>query len=151
MKLISDKCPYLTLQVKEKKYRIGWVAVDLVTYCNIGLKSKLHSTNGNLHHCLKVISCKLESCVDCRERVQVKGFGVFLLILYPGAFVDIATDQLLSLSAWQQLRIFCAGVWHNFVIAVIALVVLLCLPTLLAPFYVTGQTVLVTALTEVLM
>lgn len=85
-----------------------------------------------------------------RQRVHVKGFGIFLLILYPGAFVDIATDQLLSLSAWQQLRIFCAGVWHNFVIAVVALVVLVCLPTMLTPFYVSGQTVLVTELAEVL-
>ena len=85
-----------------------------------------------------------------REHAQVKGFGVFLLILYPGAFVDIATDQLLSLSPRQQLRIFCAGVWHNFVIVVVALVVLVCLPTLLSPFYVSGQSVLVTALTEVI-
>jgi len=79
----------------------------------------------------------------------VKGFGIFLLILYPGAFVDIATDQLLSLSAWQQLRIFCAGVWHNFVIVVIALIVLMSLPLLLAPFYISGQSILITGLTEV--
>ena len=79
----------------------------------------------------------------------MKGFGVFLLVLYPGAFVDIATDQLLSLSPWQQLRIFCAGVWHNIVIVVVALIILLSLPSLLAPFYVSGQSVLVTTLTEV--
>jgi len=85
-----------------------------------------------------------------REQVHVKGFGIFLLILYPGAFVDIATDQLLSLSPWQQMRIFCAGVWHNFIIVVVALLVLVSLPTLLAPFYVSGHSVLVTALTEVL-
>jgi len=80
----------------------------------------------------------------------VKGFGVFLFILYPGAFVDISTDQLLSLSACQQLRIFCAGVWHNFVIVVIALIVLVCLPTILAPLYFSGESVLITGLTEVL-
>ena len=80
----------------------------------------------------------------------MKGFGVFLLILYPGAFVDMATDQLLSLSPWQQLRIFCAGVWHNFIIVVVALLIVMSLPTLLSPFYVSGQTVLVTALTEVI-
>ena len=80
----------------------------------------------------------------------MKGFGVFLLILYPGAFVDMATDQLLSLSPWQQLRIFCAGVWHNFIIVVVALLIVMSLPTLLSPFYVSGQTILVTALTEVI-
>jgi len=79
----------------------------------------------------------------------VNGFGIFLLVLYPGAFVDIATDQLLSLSPWQQLRIFCAGVWHNFIIVVVAVVILVSLPTLLAPFYVSGHTVLVTGLTQV--
>jgi len=88
--------------------------------------------------------------MHCRERVHVKGFGVFLFVLYPGAFVDVATDQLLSLSAWQQLRIFCAGIWHNFVVVIFALTVLLCLPMILAPFYISGQSVLVTGLTEVL-
>ena len=79
----------------------------------------------------------------------MKGFGVFLLVVYPGAFVDVATDQLLSLSPWQQLRIFCAGVWHNIVIVILALLILISLPVLLSPFYSTGRSVAVTALTEV--
>ena len=83
------------------------------------------------------------------EQVHVKGFGVFFLVLYPGAFVDIATDQLLSASPRQQLRIFCAGVWHNIVIVVMAIIVLLSLPTLLSPAYLSGRSVLITALPEV--
>ena len=76
----------------------------------------------------------------------MKGFGVFVLVLYPGAFVDLSTDHLLSLSACQQLRVFCAGVWHNFVVVVVALLIFVTLPTLLAPFYVSGRSVMVTAL-----
>lgn len=79
----------------------------------------------------------------------MKGFGIFLLVLYPGAFVDLSTDQLLSLSACQQLRIFCAGVWHNFVVVVVALLIFISLPMLLAPFYISGRSVVVTALPEV--
>lgn len=36
--------------------------------------------------------------------------------------------QLTSAPAFKQLRIFCAGVWHNFVLAILALSLLTNLP-----------------------
>lgn len=39
-----------------------------------------------------------------------------MYILYPGAFVDISPRALAILSPLQQLRIICAGVWHNIVL-----------------------------------
>ncbi len=42
------------------------------------------------------------------EGVRVKGFGIFLWLIYPGAYVELQTDALQTLSHWRQLRIF----WH---------------------------------------
>lgn len=79
-----------------------------------------------------------------REQVRVNGFGLFLLLLYPGAFVDLSTEHLQAVSPMRQLRIYCAGVWHNLVMAVIAGLVLMALPGLLLPFYTLGGSVVVT-------
>lgn len=44
-----------------------------------------------------------------REQVRFNGFGIFIFIIYPGAFVDLFTTHLQLISPVQQLRIFCAG------------------------------------------
>lgn len=44
-----------------------------------------------------------------REQVRVNGFGLFVFVVYPGAFVDLFTSHLNLISPTQQLRIFCAG------------------------------------------
>ena len=84
-----------------------------------------------------------------REQVRVNGFGLFILVMYPGAYVDLSTEHLQVVSPIRQLRIYCAGVWHNFVIVIMALCVLLMLPIFLAPFYSTGDSVVITQVTEV--
>ncbi len=48
------------------------------------------------------------------------GFGWFVLPIFCGAYVELQTDHLQVVSAVRQLRIYCAGVWHNFVSASIA-------------------------------
>ncbi|XP_045077370.1 membrane-bound transcription factor site-2 protease isoform X2 [Coregonus clupeaformis] len=83
-----------------------------------------------------------------REQVRVNGFGVFLFVVYPGAFVDLFTTHLNLISPAQQLRIFCAGVWHNFVLCVAALCFLFLLPVLLFPVYYTGAGALVTEVVQ---
>ena len=72
------------------------------------------------------------------EQVRVNGFGIFLLFLYPGAFVDLHSDHLAVISPKRQLRIYCAGVWHNVILVVCSLLLLWGLPLLLAPFYTSG-------------
>lgn len=74
-----------------------------------------------------------------REQVRVNGFGMFFVLIYPGAFVDLYTEHLTVISPLRQLRIFCAGVWHNAVLVLVGLLLLWSLPFLLVPFYVTGQ------------
>jgi hypothetical protein len=79
----------------------------------------------------------------------VNGFGIFFLALYPGAFVDLYTEHLQVISPLRQLRIYCAGVWHNFIIVLLAIAVLGALPWLLMPFYTTGNSVVITYVLEV--
>ena len=81
--------------------------------------------------------------------MRVNGFGLFLLLLYPGAFVDLSTEHLQAVSPLRQLRIYCAGVWHNLVMVIVAAGVLGGLPVLLWPFYTTGVSVAVTGVVEV--
>ncbi|XP_015993719.1 membrane-bound transcription factor site-2 protease-like isoform X2 [Rousettus aegyptiacus] len=83
-----------------------------------------------------------------REQVRFNGFGIFLFIIYPGAFVDLFTTHLQVISPVQQLRIFCAGIWHNFILALMGILALILLPVILLPFYYTGIGVLVTELAE---
>lgn len=79
-----------------------------------------------------------------RENVKINGFGMFLFLIYPGAFVDLYTDHLQGISAVRRLRIYCAGVWHNMVIVAMAMLVLFSMPVLLFPGYVTGDAIVVT-------
>lgn len=74
-----------------------------------------------------------------REQVRVNGFGMFFMLIYPGAFVDLYTEHLTVISPLRQLRIYCAGVWHNAVLVLVGMLLIWCLPYLLVPFYVTGQ------------
>ncbi|KAG0168978.1 hypothetical protein DFQ30_004081 [Apophysomyces sp. BC1015] len=50
------------------------------------------------------------------ERVPIQSAGVFISYLYPGAFVNIPDQQLQMLSPFRQLKIVCAGVWHNLIL-----------------------------------
>lgn len=83
-----------------------------------------------------------------RERVRLHGFGIFVFGFYPGAFVDLNAADLQSLSPFCQLRVYCAGVWHNAVIAVISIIIFYLLPFLLSPGYHVGTGVGVTYLRE---
>jgi len=76
---------------------------------------------------------------------------VFILFLYPGAFVELHTDQLDIITPFRKLRIFAAGVWHNFILALMAYLLSISLPMWLSPFYSTGEGVLVTRVSPVSM
>ncbi|KAJ2531959.1 hypothetical protein EV175_007187, partial [Coemansia sp. RSA 1933] len=52
--------------------------------------------------------------------VRIRKMGVFLLGVYPGAFVDLQRDHLDRCSIGAQLRVACAGVWHNALTGVVA-------------------------------
>lgn len=79
-----------------------------------------------------------------RENVRVVSFGVFILFLYPGAFVELHTEQIEIISPIRRLRIYAAGVWHNFVLALVAYFLSISLSMWLSPFFIINEGVLVT-------
>lgn len=50
------------------------------------------------------------------------------MFIFPGAYVDLCSDHLMVISPIRQLRIFCAGVWHNFILVVVCIIALLLHP-----------------------
>eukprot|EP00056_Hartaetosiga_gracilis_P017942 m.8949 g.8949 ORF g.8949 m.8949 type:complete len:549 (-) comp6251_c0_seq2:54-1700(-) len=66
--------------------------------------------------------------------VFIESSGVFLQLIYPGAFVELHTPHLEALKPFQQLRIFCAGVFHNMVVFGVSLMLLLTLPSTLLSY-----------------
>jgi len=102
-----------------------------------------------LYYFLTLVVCSVfheagHALAATSEQVKVNGFGIFMLFLYPGAFVDLHSDQLTVISPRKQLKIYCAGVWHNFILVLAALALMWSLPYLLAPFYSTGLGAVVT-------
>lgn len=74
-----------------------------------------------------------------REDVQLFGLGILIAFTIPIAYVHISSEQLSSLPLKNQLRVTCAGIWHNIVLATIAATVLLLSTWFWAPFYAIGN------------
>ncbi|KAJ2080524.1 hypothetical protein H4R24_003008 [Coemansia sp. RSA 988] len=55
-----------------------------------------------------------------RANVHIRRVGVFLAVVWPGAFVELSRRQLDRAAVGARLRIVCAGVWHNAVMAIVA-------------------------------
>eukprot|EP01124_Arcella_intermedia_P036077 TRINITY_DN9372_c2_g1_i1.p1 TRINITY_DN9372_c2_g1~~TRINITY_DN9372_c2_g1_i1.p1 ORF type:complete len:460 (-),score=59.15 TRINITY_DN9372_c2_g1_i1:135-1514(-) len=74
---------------------------------------------------------------------NVDSFGVFLMLFYPGAFASMGF-RFNSISTTAALKIICAGVWHNFILALLAWSLIKCGPLLALPLYSTTEGALVT-------
>ena len=64
------------------------------------------------------------------ERLFIQGFGIFFVVIFPGAYVRVE-DSIQYLTTRQQLRIYSAGVWHNFCFALVAIIAIEMGPMLL--------------------
>lgn len=101
------------------------------------------------HYFLTIIICGVfheigHALAAVTEQVRINGFGIFLLFIYPGAFVDLHSDHLSVISPRRQLRIYCAGVWHNVILSVAMVMFIQVLPYLLLPFYASGEGAVIT-------
>mmetsp|Transcript_10997 Transcript_10997/g.33723 ORF Transcript_10997/g.33723 Transcript_10997/m.33723 type:complete len:562 (+) Transcript_10997:313-1998(+) len=67
------------------------------------------------------------------EELRVNGVGGFLALIFPGAYVQI--DGVDQLPPWRQLKVYCAGAWHNVAVAISCVVAIGLLPIFLIPFY----------------
>lgn len=78
---------------------------------------------------------------------EVASVGAFIALLLPGAFVQFTSVE--DLSPRAQLRVYCAGAWHNFISAIVALVAINFLALISFPLYSTGIGALVVAVPPV--
>ncbi|XP_031843283.2 membrane-bound transcription factor site-2 protease [Nomia melanderi] len=78
-----------------------------------------------------------------REGVQLFGVAVLIIFIIPVACVYISIVQLRQLPLKNQLRVTCAGIWHNVVLATISASILMLSTWLWAPFYLYGNGVYV--------
>ena len=76
-----------------------------------------------------------------REGVRINKVGAFLVIIFPGAYVDLSSEILAKISPWRRIKIFSAGIWHNLVIAGVAWALLWADPIVLTPVFRAGVSV----------
>lgn len=80
------------------------------------------------------------------QNAQVSGIGGFVALLLPGAYVQLGGIE--DLSPWNQLKVYCAGAWHNLVSAILALVLISWLPVLMSGFFLCQEGAMVVAVPE---
>ncbi|VDK78524.1 unnamed protein product [Litomosoides sigmodontis] len=68
--------------------------------------------------------------------VPVTSMGFILLAIYFGAYVEIDAAAVRRLSPIQRLRISCAGVWHNLVLALFAWIFYESTSFIVSPLYI---------------
>ncbi|XP_069163081.1 membrane-bound transcription factor site-2 protease isoform X2 [Procambarus clarkii] len=83
-----------------------------------------------------------------KEDVHVNGLGFLLMFILPGAYVDVPTEEIRTLTPFRQLKILCAGVWHNIVLVVLAFGIGLSTPFILQPLYIHGHGLTVMQLSQ---
>lgn len=77
------------------------------------------------------------------EDVPVCGFGLHILFCFPVAYTELSTDHMNVLKPIRKLRIYCAGIWHNVLLAATCYIIFSSLGVALGPFYHTGNSVVV--------
>ncbi|XP_068666046.1 membrane-bound transcription factor site-2 protease homolog [Aristolochia californica] len=69
------------------------------------------------------------------EGVHIEYVAIFLAIIFPGALVAFNYEMLQSLPHTAELRVYCAGIWHNAMSCAVCGGTLFLLPLILYPFY----------------
>jgi S2P endopeptidase len=95
----------------------------------------------------QILEAIISNCCFSREGIAILGCRAHLIIMLPVAAVEISTQRLNSLPSWRRLRILCAGVWHNVVLSLVALMLLYAISH--SPLYKLDQGVVVTSVDQV--
>ncbi|KAJ8984262.1 hypothetical protein NQ317_007494 [Molorchus minor] len=77
------------------------------------------------------------------EDVNIIDVGANIFFILPVAYVNISTEKFSSLGHKKILKILCAGIWHNLVLAFVGLLIFSSLPFIFSPFYETDKGVTV--------
>lgn len=86
-----------------------------------------------------------------REDVQLFGVGILIAYILPVAYVSMSNEQLASLPVINQLRVLCAGIWHNIVLAAFSALILVMSAWFWAPLFTFGAGVTVKSIAPVSM
>jgi hypothetical protein len=78
------------------------------------------------------------------DEAKVDSVGGFLALVFPGAYVQLSGMSVLP--PFRQLRVYCAGAWHNVVLASGCIVLAITLPFSLIPVYSRGHGAVVVSL-----
>ena len=87
--------------------------------------------------------------VAVREDVHFFGIGMIIFFVVPVAFVHISDEQLNLLPFKNRLRILCAGVWHNVILAIFAIILLGAITFLFSPFFIKNSGVFIKDISSV--
>jgi hypothetical protein len=80
------------------------------------------------------------------EEARVDSVGGFLALVFPGAYVQLS--GMSALPPFRQLRVYCAGAWHNVVLACVCVALASTLPSSLFLVYTRGHGAVVVSLPE---
>ncbi|XP_055630918.1 membrane-bound transcription factor site-2 protease [Toxorhynchites rutilus septentrionalis] len=78
------------------------------------------------------------------EDVPIKGFGLHVMLIVPMAYTQLNSDQLNALRTWKRLKVLCAGIWHNLLLAAFAYLLFVTTPVMLSAIYRVNESVMVT-------
>jgi S2P endopeptidase len=129
-------------------FNLGWllrpgsaqqppVMTPMLPFVNIPGSEVLHyflalAIATGLHELGHALAASSHSC-------GVEGVGVALITVFPAAFVDLRAQDLEWAPVWVRLKVHCAGAFHNLVLVLAALGLMMILPLLLFPFFTTGN------------
>ncbi|CAH1173676.1 unnamed protein product [Phaedon cochleariae] len=82
------------------------------------------------------------------EDVNLVDVGANIFFILPIAYVNISTEKLVSLENKKTLKILCAGIWHNLILAAAAFFVYCSLPFLLSMFFYTNNGIMISDITK---
>ncbi|XP_044011984.1 membrane-bound transcription factor site-2 protease isoform X2 [Aphidius gifuensis] len=131
--LIMLRMLFMNVFKTEKSETSEWVLTPVVPGVNVPFADIKY-------YVITLILCSLihefgHALAASREDLQVYGVGFLLVFIIPIAYVSLNSEQLSQLPTMKQLRILCAGLWHNIILAVISFLIFFSSSLLLAPLY----------------
>ncbi|XP_055595008.1 membrane-bound transcription factor site-2 protease [Uranotaenia lowii] len=80
------------------------------------------------------------------EDIPIKGFGFHVMLIVPMAYTQLDSDQLNALKTWKRLKVLCAGIWHNLLLAATAYLLFVTTPVMLSTVYRVNESVMITGI-----
>ena len=85
-----------------------------------------------------------------REDIRFYGLGILVFIIIPITYAEISNEQLVMLPIKNRLRVFCAGIWHNILLTIFAVILLGFLTIAFSPFFKSETGIFVKRISQVL-